>query len=64
MIYLLYAMLNNLCEYLRVYFRPYERMQHEALLKIANALVFFLSAGVFILLYGTLQAVFLGFLVA
>ena len=64
MIYLLYAILNNICEYLRVYFRPYERMQHEALLKMGNAIVFFLSSVVFILLYGTLQAVFLGFLVA
>lgn len=64
MIYLLYAILNNICEYIRVYFRPYEHMQHEALLKMLNALVFFLSAGVFIFLYGTLQSVFLGFLVA
>jgi O-antigen/teichoic acid export membrane protein len=64
MMYLLYAILNNLCEYLRVYFRPYERMQHEALLKVANALVFLMSSIVFILLYGTLQSVFLGFLVA
>ena len=64
MVYLLYAILNNICEYLRVYFRPYERMQHEALLKVGNAIVFLLSSLAFIFLYGTLQSVFRGFLVA
>ncbi|MEI8092108.1 MAG: oligosaccharide flippase family protein [bacterium] len=51
MIYLLYAILNNICEYARVYFRPYERMQHEAILKMINAVVFFLSAITFILAF-------------
>lgn len=40
LIYSGYAIVNNIAEFLRAFFRPSEQMQHEAYMKIINGLLF------------------------
>ncbi len=64
LIYVWYAILNNFWEFIRAFFRPSEKMQYEALLKIINwvlMLVIVLSA---LFLYWDLESILYGYLIA
>jgi O-antigen/teichoic acid export membrane protein len=64
LIYSGYAIVNNIAEFLRAFFRPSEQMQHEAYMKIINGLLFMGIVGYTLFVYGTLESIMYGFLVS
>jgi len=64
MVFLLHSILTNIWEFVRVFFRPVERMQNEAYLKIINWVILLLCTLFFVLSKPTIQSIFYGFLTA
>jgi O-antigen/teichoic acid export membrane protein len=63
-IFFVYSIINNLSEFIRVFFRPIERMQNEAYLRIFSWLVLFLTTICFLFYSPDLKHLFLWFLTA
>ena len=61
-LFLWHSILTNISEFLRVFFRPSEKMEREALLKIINWFSLLIFTLIFLLISPTLQSVFLWYL--
>lgn len=61
-LFLWHSILTNISEFLRVFFRPSEKMEREALLKIINWFSLLIFTIIFLCISPTLQSVFLWYL--
>lgn len=61
-LFLWHSILTNISEFLRVFFRPSEKMEREALLKIINWFSLLIFTLIFLFISPTLQSVFLWYL--
>ena len=61
-LFLWHSILTNISEFLRVFFRPSEKMEREALLKIINGFSLLIFTLLFLCISQTLQSVFLWYL--
>lgn len=61
-VFLLHSIIVNISEFLRVFFRPIEKMEKEAFLKILSWVVLFISTIFFLQISASIQYVFYGFL--
>lgn len=61
-LFLWHSILTNISEFLRVFFRPSEKMEREALLKIINGFSLLIFTIIFLCISPTLQSVFLWYL--
>jgi O-antigen/teichoic acid export membrane protein len=61
-VFLLHSIIVNISEFLRVFFRPIEKMEKEAFLKILSGVVLFISTILFLQISASIQYVFYGFL--
>lgn len=64
LIYCWYAIINNFWEFIRAFFRPSEKMQHEALLKIINGILMLVIVIWVLFYYWDLESILYGYLVA
>ena len=64
LIYCWYAILNNFWEFIRAFFRPFEEMQYEALLKIINWILMLVIVLSILFLYWDLKSILWGYLIA
>lgn len=64
MLYCGYAIITNIGEYSRIIFRPKEQMEHEAYIKIATWILFFVFVWVATLYWWDITSIFFSFLIA
>lgn len=65
LIYCMYSVLNNIWEFIRVFFRPSERMEYEWVLKLMNWLIFAISVCGVLYFWGvSIMNVFIGYLLS
>jgi len=64
LIYCWYSIINNFGEFIRAFFRPSEKMQYEALLKIINWVLMLWIVLYALFVYGDLESILYGYLVA
>lgn len=64
MIYCFYTIINNIWEYLRIRFRPIEKMEHEALLKTINWILFLMIVWFLTISWWTIQEIIYWFIFA
>lgn len=63
-LFLFHSLLTNFSEFLRVFFRPGEKMEKEAFLKISNGIILLIFTLIFLCFSQTLKSVFCAFLVS
>lgn len=63
LLYAAYNVINNIGEFIRAFFRPNEQMQHEAILKLINGILFFLIVGLATYYFRDIQAIIYAYLV-
>jgi len=61
-VFLLHSIIVNISEFLRVFFRPIEKMEKEAFLKILSWIILLISTIFFLQISASIQYVFYGFL--
>ncbi len=64
LIYCWYAIINNFWEFIRAFFRPSEKMQYEAFLKIINGLLMIWIVVYTVFHYGDLESILYSYLIA
>lgn len=64
LIYAWYSIVNNFWEFIRAFFRPSEKMQYEALLKIINWIIFLWIVGFSLFYYWDLVSIVYAFLIS
>ena len=64
LIYCGYSIINNIGEFVRAFFRPSEKMQHEAVLKIINGLLVLIIIGGSLWIWCKLEWIFYAYLIA